>query len=169
MTDRADIPYTKEWWGFPENKSMDAKETHKLIYLAGSMRNRAGVIEMALRLQARGYRVFCDWLAPGEETDSKWQQFAQAMGQSYLDALHSPHAMNVYEFDRKWLDRAAALVVVGAPGKSAMAEIGYMTGRGKNSVVYLTEEPDRWDVMLNFASYIAERTDDVLSYLEAVL
>jgi nucleoside 2-deoxyribosyltransferase len=39
-------------------------------------------------------------------------------------------------------------------GKSAHLELGYMIGRGKPCFVLFDEEPERWDVMYQFATAV---------------
>lgn len=36
-------------------------------------------------------------------------------------------------------------------GKSGHLELGYMIGNGKPCIIYFEKEPDRWDVMTQFA------------------
>src|SRR5258708_22231590 len=138
----------------------------KLIYIGGSMSNRAGVLETSQALRAAGFDVFNEWIMPGEETDTKWQEFAQAQNQTYLEALAAPHARDVFEFDKTWLDKSDAFVLVMPAGKSAHLECGYMIGKGKPALIYMPKEPDRWDVMALFATAIYDNLDDIKEYLK---
>jgi nucleoside 2-deoxyribosyltransferase len=140
-----------------------------LIYLTGSMRNRDNIISLANEIKQLGYDPFLDWLAPGEQTDDKWQEYARALGQDYLTALDSPHAHDVFDFDRRWLDRCDAAIAVGPFGKSAFAEIGYLAGRGTPCAVLLPDtDPERYDVMLLFASFITKSKEEVVEWLASL-
>lgn len=142
-----------------------ASMTKKLIYIAGSMKNREGIIKVIQALEAAGYDTFYDWIMPGEETDQKWQEFEQALGHDYLYALNSPHANDVFEFDKHWLDRADAFVLVYPAGRSAHTELGYMVGKGKPAFILLDGEPDRWDVMVLFANGVMKDTAELAGVL----
>jgi len=39
-------------------------------------------------------------------------------------------------------------------GKSGHMELGYMIGQGKPCFVYFDKEPERWDVMYQFAKEV---------------
>lgn len=140
----------------------------KLIYVAGSMRNRSGILSTIKTLQAAGFDTFHDWIMPGEETDVKWQEFEQALGHSYLEALATPHVKDVFEFDKKWLDKADAFVLVYPAGKSGHTELGYMIGRGKPGFILLNEDPERWDIMVAFATHITKDIDEIIEWCKNV-
>jgi nucleoside 2-deoxyribosyltransferase len=146
-----------------------ASNSKKLIYVGGSMRQRGKLLAVSKLLRDAGYEVFNDWAMPGEETDVKWQEFEQAQGHTYFQALCSPHAKDVFEFDKEWLDRADALVMVCPAGRSAHLELGYTVGRGKPAFVFMDSEPERWDVMLLFATAVCNTERKLLDWLEEVL
>lgn len=131
------------------------------IYVIGSMRNPV-VAQIAGMLRASGYEVFDDWLSPGPEADVEWQKYEQDRGRSFVEALHGHHAWNVFEFDKRHLDAADICVMVHPTGKSAYAEMGYMVGRGKRVVAYVPDKPERWDIMLRFATSIVDNLEDLL-------
>jgi nucleoside 2-deoxyribosyltransferase len=136
-----------------------------LVYVAGSMKEREKIRIVSAKLRAAGYDVFNYWIMPGEETDVKWQEFEQAQGKTYREALVSPHAQNVFEFDKSWLDAAEAIVLVLPAGKSGHLELGYMLGKGKNGYILLDGEPERWDVMYLFATDILYTIEELLEVL----
>lgn len=145
----------------------NASSRRPLIYVSGSMRNRAGILAVAQALEREGFEPFVEWIMPGEEADEKWREFATALGQDYETALSCAHAHDVYDFDRRWLDRAAALVMVAPAGKSAHTEFGYMVGKGKPAFVLLAEkDPERWDIMLLFATLATKRLEDIIAWLK---
>ncbi len=141
-----------------------AKKT--LIYIAGSMKNRDGIRKVTQQMQDAGFNTFNDWIMPGEETDQKWQEFEQAQGRTYLEALQAPHAKDVFYFDKEWLDKSDAIILVLPAGKSAHIELGYMVGRGKPAFILLEGEPERWDVMYLFATLVTDGLGDIIGWLQ---
>ncbi len=134
-----------------------------MIYVAGSMSNRSGVLEVSRRLRSVGHEVFNDWIMPGEEANTKWQEFEQAQGRTFLEALYAPHAHNVFQFDKRHLDRADAFVLVLPAGKSGHLELGYVAGKGKPTYILLDGEPEKWDVMYLFAKAVCWDIEALLS------
>ncbi len=130
-----------------------------MIYVAGSMSNRSGVLEVSRRLRSAGHEVFNDWIMPGEEADAKWQEFEQAQGRTFLEALYAPHANNAFQFDKRHLDCADAFVLVLPCGKSGHLELGYVAGKGKPTYILLNGEPEKWDVMYLFAKLVCPSLD----------
>lgn len=147
-------------------RRLEAFKEPKLIYIAGSMRNRDGILRVSKVLREAGFDIFNDWIMPGEETDDKWQEFARADGLNYFQAMESPHVWDVFEFDKTWLDAAWALMVVGPVGKSGHAELGYARGSGKPVVLYQETEPERWDIMARFAHLITSDLDEAIEWLK---
>ena len=122
----------------------------KSIYLIGSLRNpEIPSISDALRIQ--GYEVFDDWYAAGPEADDAWKAYSQARGEDYKTALNGHAAKHVFDFDKYHLDRCDGAVLVYPAGRSCGIEFGYVLGRGKPGWVLL-DSPDRWDVMVQFAT-----------------
>lgn len=130
------------------------------------MANRPGILQVAKRLRTEDLQVFCDWIMPGEKTDMKWREFSEAMGHTYVSALATPHAINVFEFDKRWLDMADAFVLVLPAGRSAHIELGYMAGQGKRTAILLEEDHDRWDVMYLFADVVTSDLDHLVEVLK---
>lgn len=121
-----------------------------MIYLIGSLRNPE-VPNIANRLREAGLEVFDDWYAAGPEADDKWRDYERGRGRSYLDALGGAAARNVFEFDRRHLLKASAVVLVLPAGKSGHLELGWSLGRGVPGYILL-DNPERWDVMYQFAT-----------------
>ena len=105
--------------------------------------------------------MFSDWFAAGPEADDFWQKYETARGRSYREALNSPAAQHVFHFDKTFLDRADAVVLVTPAGKSGHLELGYSIGRGVPGYVLMESEPERWDVMLQFARGIAYSVEEL--------
>ena len=120
-----------------------------LIYVIGSLRNPR-VPEVAKLLRDAGYEIFDDWYAVGPKADDHWQEYEQSRGRSYKDALWGEAARNTYEFDRRHLAVCAGVVMVAPAGKSAHLELGHEIGKGKPAWVLMEQDPERWDVMMQF-------------------
>ncbi len=133
----------------------------KSIYIIGSMRNPR-VTEVAQALRGIGWDAYDDWHSSGPQSDDCWQAYEKARGRSYCQALSGYHARNVFELDKRHLDRCEAALLVLPAGKSGHLELGYMRGCGKPAYILLDGEPERYDVMSLFASEIFESVDEML-------
>lgn len=124
------------------------------VYLIGSLSNPR-VPALANELEAEGIAAFDGWYSPGPDTDAQWRDHEMLRGRTFIDALAGPHAQNVFQFDKRWLDGAAAVVLVAPAGRSAHLELGYVVGQGKPGFILLdTPNPERWDVMYGFATQV---------------
>ena len=135
-----------------------------MIYLIGSLRNPK-VPEIAKRLRQEGIEVFAEWFAAGPEADDYWKAYEQSQGYSYIEALSRPAAKNVFAFDRTNLDRSSTVVLVLPAGRSGHLELGYGIGSGKPGYILL-DDPDRWDVMYQFATGIYADLDILVKELK---
>lgn len=128
----------------------------KRVYLIGSLRNKEiPRLANALRYET-GLEIFDDWFAPGPEADDYWKSYEEVRGRSYKEALQGWAATHVFEFDKYHIDRSDMGILCLPAGKSGHLELGYMLGSGKPGFVYFPEgEPERWDVMYQFATGIA--------------
>ena len=104
------------------------------------------------QLRAKGFEVFDDWFAGGKIADDEWQAYELVKGSSYRTALRGFAARHVFEFDLFHLNRASLGLLVMPAGKSGHLELGYLMGQGKPGYVLFDKEPERWDVMYQFAS-----------------
>lgn len=138
------------------------------IYLIGALKNRENMYAVEAELKKAGFEVFLDWLAPGEEADDKWKEYAQARGLTHKEALRSYAATHIFEFDKFHLDRADAAVMVMPCGKSGHLELGYTIGKGKPGYILFPdgELEDRWDVMHLFATGIAFSMEELVEMLD---
>lgn len=136
-----------------------------MIYLIGSLRNPV-VPEVGNHLRELGYYVFDDWFAAGPEADDWWQKYEKFKGVAYDDALAGEAAQNVFQFDKRNLDAATSCVLIMPAGKSGHLELGYMIGKGKPGYVLFDQEPERWDVMYNFADGVAFNFGDLVELLQ---
>ncbi len=136
-----------------------------VIYVIGSLRNPK-IPEIANKIQAVGHEAFADWYGAGPEADDKWKEYEIERGKTYLQALKSYGAQAVFNFDKKHLERADAVVLVAPAGKSGHLELGWALGKGKPGY-YLLDSPDRWDVMLQFATMVTDNLEDIMKDLDA--
>jgi hypothetical protein len=122
----------------------------KVIYLIGSLKNEK-IPHIANKLRELGFEVFDDWFSPGPEADDFWRNYEKVKGSTYKQALNGYAGKHIFEFDDFHVQRAHIGVMCMPAGKSGHLELGVMMGSGKPGFVYFEEEPERWDVMYQFA------------------
>jgi len=131
------------------------------LYLIGSLRNpRVPVIGNQLR--ELGWDVFDDWYSAGEKADDAWQAYEKQRGHSFAQALDGYAAQHTFGFDREHIERCQIGLLVLPAGKSGHLELGVMIGQGKPGFILLDGEPERYDVMYNFATQVFEGADEML-------
>lgn len=127
----------------------DAHGELPLIYLIGSLGNKQ-VPVVARQLRELGYRVFDDWYAAGPHADEHWRDYERARGHDMVTALSGPAAQHNLTFDRSWLDRADAGVLLLPAGKSGHLELAYLAWSRRVPTYIVFEhgfEAERWDLM----------------------
>lgn len=132
-----------------------------LVYLIGSLRNPR-VPDVAAQLRAAGYQVFDDWFAAGPHADDAWRDYEKARGHRLPEALNGEAAWHVFEFDKKWLEKADAVVLMLPAGKSGHMELGWALGKDKPGFILLDNDPERYDVMYRFATGVATDVTELL-------
>jgi len=135
-----------------------------MIYLIGSLRNPE-VPVITKRLMDEGFDVFSEWYGAGERADDCFKEYHQSLGRSYLEALETDAAKTIFNFDKDHIDRSEAVILVAPAGKSGHLELGYALGRGRRGY-YLLDDPERWDLMLQFATGIFTNIDDLIGRLK---
>ena len=138
-----------------------------VVYLIGSLRNPE-VPQIGQVLRAQGYDVFDDWHAGGEKADDEWMKYEQARGRDYHEALRGYSARHTFEYDLFHLNRADVGVLVAPAGKSAHLELGYLLGQGKSAFIYMPTDPERWDVMVLFATGVLRTQTELLDRLAGI-
>ena len=136
-----------------------------IVYVIGSMRNPR-IPEIGNALREVGHEVFEDWFSPGPHADDEWQQYEKVRGRSYREALRGYHARHVFQFDKLHLDRAHAGVLVMPAGRSAHIELGYLIGQNKPGFVLFDGEPERYDIMYQFATEVCFTSEELLEELK---
>jgi hypothetical protein len=138
-----------------------------VLYLIGSLRNeRIPKLAARLREEHPDLEVFDDWYAAGPEADDYWKEYEQAKGSSYQEALRGYSARNVFEYDRRHLDRCTHAILVLPAGKSGHMEIMYATYAVKAKTAILLDPTDvRWDVMYQFVPTILNNDEEISPWL----
>jgi len=133
------------------------------IYVIGSLRNPE-IPKIGNALRQAGFDAFDDWWGAGKFADDSWKEYEQERGRTYQEALQGYAARQIFAFDKMHLDRCDMAVLVYPAGKSAHLELGYAVGKGKKTFV-LVDNPDRWDVMLQFADEVVFSLEELLEKL----
>lgn len=110
---------------------------------------------------ATGYEIFNDWHSAGPDADDFLRDHYRGRGASYREGIHSYAAKHIFNFDKYHLDRSDAGVLVMPAGKSAHLEMGYLVGQGKPVYILFDKEPERFEVMHNFATDIFFNLEDL--------
>jgi hypothetical protein len=118
----------------------------------------------SIEAEIANVRVFDDWKCAGEHADDAWRDHERARGHNYIEALERPAAKHVFQFDKKWIDASAVVVLVCPAGKSGHLEFGYSIGRGKPGFILL-DDPERWDVMYQFATGVTDSKATLIQWL----
>lgn len=137
---------------------------HK-VYVGGALANE-DIVRVTQLLLGKGYDAFSEWYTPGREADVLWRDYELALGFNYRQALQRPAAQNTFRFDRDNIDNCNTFLMVLPCGKSAHLELGYAAGIGKDTLIYMPQEPERWDVMYNFAGGIVFNDEELLDALQ---
>ena len=142
---------------------------HIGVYNIGSLRNQE-VPKLARRLrEALEVEVFDDWFSPGPKADDFWRDFEHVRGSSYKQALNSYAGTHVFEFDKYHIDRLPIVVMCMPAGKSGHLELGYKLGKGDRGYIFFDEEPERWDVMYQFATDIFFNEKELVAELKKAI
>lgn len=132
----------------------------KVIYLIGSLRNE-NIPVLANKIRELGFEVFDDWFSPGPEADEFWRKYEKIRGSTYKQALNNWAGKHIYEFDKHHIDRSDIGILYMPAGKSGHLELGYMIGQGKKCYVLFDKEPERWDIMYQFANAVCFSFDEL--------
>lgn len=136
-----------------------------MIYLIGSLRNPE-IPNIANRIREAGYEVFDEWHSAGPNADDHLRDYAKGRGLNHREALDTYAAKNIFQFDKRHLERADVVVLVMKAGLSGGVELGWAIGQGKiGFVLYNGEDPERLDVMLQFAHGIFYSVDELIREL----
>lgn len=144
---------------------LERKPNKKYVYLIGSLRNTS-IPLLGNKLREIGYEVFDEWHGAGPTADDSWQEYSKTRGMNYKEALESIGAQHVFNFDRSHIEMSDIGVLLMPAGKSGHLELGYMVGLGKPTYIVFDKEPDRYDVMPNFANTICLSETDFITKMK---
>lgn len=138
------------------------------IYIIGSLRNEnIPVVGNAIR--AAGFDAFDDWYGTGPKADDHWFDYEKQRGRTYAEALQGRAAQNTFALDRDNIMRSEGVIMVLPAGKSGHLEFGFARGNGKPGVILFDKEPERYDVMYNFASKVTDSLADAIEFMQREL
>ena len=122
-----------------------------VIYLIGSLRNPK-IPEIGNIFRRKGIDAFDAWHAAGPHADDCWRDYETFIGHTYEQALRGHPARHVFDFDQFHLNRATGGILILPAGKSGHLEISYLAGQKKPTWILFDEVPERYDVMVQFAT-----------------
>jgi hypothetical protein len=100
------------------------------------------------------------WTAHGSVVDAEfWNYAVCSRNWSYEQALNSDICKDVFELDKKFIDRSSCVIMIQPCGKSAALELGYAAGTGKRTIIIKCEPIERIEVMELFADYVFNSMD----------
>lgn len=134
------------------------------IYVMGSMRNPR-IPEIAILLRSIGWDAFDDWHSVGPEADDYWQAHEKLRGRAFREALAGYHAQHAFALDEFHIDRCDAGLLVLPTGRSAHIEFGVFRGAKKPRYILMDGEPERFDLMYNYATKIFTSLDEMVEAL----
>lgn len=134
------------------------------LYLIGSLRNPE-IPKLGNQLRSAGWKVFDDWYAAGPHADDCWRDYEKGRGHTLPQALRGRAARHVYGFDLRYLSLATHVVLALPAGKSGHLELGWALGQGKKGFVLLDGDPNRYDVMYQFADAVVETYEELVDVL----
>lgn len=135
-----------------------------MIYLIGSLRNPQ-IPVITRRLQDEGLEVFSEWYGAGEKADDAFRDYHKGLGRTYVEALKTDAARTIFNFDKDHIDASHTAILVSPAGKSGHLELGYALGSGRRGY-YLLDDPERWDMMLQFCTGIYTELDSLIERLK---
>ncbi len=135
------------------------------IYIVGSLRNKA-IPRFANELESLGFEVFADWYAAGPDADDYLRDYAKERGWNYKQTLQSAVARNIFAFDKDHIDQSDIVIMLMPAGRSGHLEIGYSRGKGKLTFILFDAEPERVDIMYQFADELFFSKADLFARLK---
>lgn len=135
--------------------------------MIGSLRNPE-IPHIAIKLRDAGFDVYDAWWSASEDADEWWQKHERLKGNDYKEALNGHHATDIFEIDKKHLDRADLAVLAMPAGRSGHLELGYFIGTGKPGFVLFDKEPERFDLMYKFCHSVNFNIDTLIDSIKGL-
>lgn len=137
-----------------------------MIYLGGSLKKHDEVQAIAAEIRTHGFDVFDQWTTAGPDADDYLRDYFARRGMNFKQALQSPAAQNIFEFDKKHILQSEAFVLVMPAGKSAFLELGWALGQGIPGYILFPEgDPERIDIMFAFANAVVYSVKELVGEL----
>ncbi len=141
-------------------------ENDRVIYIVGSLKNgNVPVVANKLREINKDWEIFDCWYSCGPDADDYLRDHCKMKGLNYKQTLQDHAAKHVFEFDREHIKRSTDVVMVMPAGKSGHLELGWACGLGKRGYVLFDQEPERVDVMYQFATDLFFNFDELAEEL----
>ena len=137
------------------------------IYLIGSLRNPE-IPNIAAQIRTYGINVFDQWYSAGPNADDHLRDHFLAQGMNHKEILQTAAAKNIFEFDKRHIEQSDALVLLMPAGKSGFLELGWGMGKGKKGYILYDKDPERVDVMFQFANGVFYSVDSLVKELNNV-
>src|SRR3990167_1371383 len=135
-------------------------------YIIGSLRN-SQIVEIGQVLRQQGFFIWDEWISAGPEADDYFQKYHTALGMDMRTALRSEVAQHIFNFDKAHLDLCDFGVLLYPSGKSCHLEFGYMVGKNKKTFILLDKDPDRYEIMPQFATELCYPLPDLVEKVNA--
>ena len=140
------------------------------IYIIGALKNeQVPIIANRLRVVfGKNVEIFEEWYYSSPDADVWLHQECKKRGLSYKEALNTHAAKNTFNFDKRHLDEATDVIMLMPAGKSGHLELGYCSNplAKKRTYVLFDGEPDRIDIMYQFATDIFFNFEDLVTELK---
>jgi hypothetical protein len=137
-----------------------------VIYLIGSLRNPE-IPKIAQQIRQHGFDVFDQWYSAGPNADDHLRDHFTAMGMNHKEILQTAAAKNIFEFDKRHILAADIVVLLMPAGKSGFLELGWAIGQGKEGYILYDKDPERVDVMFQFANGIFYSVEEFVECLKS--
>lgn len=144
------------------------QDKQKSVYLIGSLAN-SNIPHLGNEIRKLGFEVFDQWWSPGPLADSYLSHYAKIRGMTFKETLNDYAAKHIFEFDKFHLDRCDIAVLAMPAGKSGHLELGFFIGRGKPGYILFDKEPNKIDIMLQFATEIFFKHEDLFAELKQLI
>lgn len=136
------------------------------VYLIGSLRNKE-IPNVAAKIREYGLTVFDQWYSAGPNADDHLRDHFVNQGMNHSQVLQTAAAKNIFEFDKKHILASDIVVLLMPAGKSGFLELGWALGQGKPGYILYDQDPERIDVMFQFADGIFYDVDTLIKGINA--
>ena len=158
--------HRKDKGTFGLTKNMNQRK----IYVASSWHNEY-YPEVVTRLREAGHEVYDFRHPPSGDPGFKWSNVSEEdmewSPQQYRDMLHHPEAEQQFHNDIEAMEACDTCVLVLPCGRSAHTEAGWFAGKGRTTIVYITEKQEP-ELMYKLFTSICCSMEDLINILKSV-